>query len=115
MVFREKPWIGVFLKTVFIIALRDEPFASPGLLQRFAPGFTPGKVFSVGDVDQVSLFNGGLSIQIPLGQSFPVDGGLGYGIGLRYSSSQWDSHTYAPCEECFPSEAEVEFTPKLFR
>ncbi len=41
-------------------------------------------------VDQVNLFNGGLSMTIPLGPRFPLGPGSSYGFTLIYSSQLWD-------------------------
>jgi RHS repeat-associated protein len=53
-------------------------------------GFAPGQSFQIGDIDHVNLFNGSLVITIPIGQSYPVGGGLSYGLTLTYSSGVWD-------------------------
>ena len=55
-----------------------------------APGFPAERSFHVGDVDNVNLFNGGLTLTIPLGGSYPVNGGLSYGLNLIYSSTPWE-------------------------
>jgi len=55
-----------------------------------ARGFEPGKAYLVGDLDVVNLFNGGLSLTVPLGPSFPVGGGFSYSFRLTYSSQVWD-------------------------
>jgi hypothetical protein len=52
-------------------------------------GFAPEKVYSVGEVDQVGLFNGNLTLQVPIG-SFAVGGELSYDLTLRYNSKVWD-------------------------
>lgn len=59
-------------------------------LANVAKGFNPSGSFAVGDVDNVNLFNGNLVIQIPLGQSYPVNGGLSYGLTLVYNSQVWE-------------------------
>jgi hypothetical protein len=53
-------------------------------------GFAPGQSFQIGDIDHVNLFNGSLVITIPLGLTYPVGGGLSYGLTLTYSSGVWD-------------------------
>lgn len=54
-------------------------------------GFSPDLAYQTNDVDQVSLFNGALSVTVPIGQRFPLDGGLSYGFTLVYNSKLWDS------------------------
>jgi RHS repeat-associated protein len=53
-------------------------------------GFAPEKAFASGDVDSVNLFNGNLTLTIPIGGSYPVGGGFSYGLTLVYNSSVWD-------------------------
>ncbi len=43
-----------------------------------------------GNVDNINSFNGNLSVAIPLGQAFPVNGGLSYGLSLVYNSQVWE-------------------------
>lgn len=53
-------------------------------------GFQAEKAFHVGDFDTVNLFNGNLVLTIPIGGSYPVGGGLSYGLTLIYNSNAWD-------------------------
>ncbi len=53
-------------------------------------GFAPDKVFQVGDIDNVNVFNGNLVVTLPLGGSYPVGGGLSYNLTLVYNSTAWD-------------------------
>ncbi len=57
-------------------------------------GFKPEDVYDVGDVDTVSLFNGSLTIRIPIGGTYPVGGGISYGLALVYNSYLWDYEDY---------------------
>ncbi len=54
-----------------------------------APGFPVEQSFHVGDVDSVNLFNGALTLTIPLGGTYPVNGGFSYNLKLTYNSSPW--------------------------
>ncbi len=58
-------------------------------LENFARGFTPEKAYAIGDLDNVSLFNGNLSVSIPIGQEYPVGGGFSYRFNLNYNSNVW--------------------------
>src|SRR5947207_10906821 len=40
--------------------------------------------------DAVNLFNGNIVIAIPLGQSYPVNGGLSYTLTLYYNARPWE-------------------------
>lgn len=55
-------------------------------------GFTGG-TFQPGSIDNVSLFNGSLSLTIPIGQSYPVGGNFSYRLALSYNSNLWDYET----------------------
>ncbi len=55
-----------------------------------ARGFAPDKVFALGDIDNVNLFNGNLALTIPIGGAYPVGGGFSYGLRLVYNSNVWD-------------------------
>jgi RHS repeat-associated protein len=54
-----------------------------------APGFPVEQSFHVGDVDSVNLFNGALTLTLPLGGTYPVNGGFSYNLKLTYNSSPW--------------------------
>ncbi len=58
-----------------------------------APGFPVDQSFHVGDIDSVNLFNGALTLTIPIGGSYPVNGGFSYSLKLTYNSSPWQFKT----------------------
>jgi RHS repeat-associated protein len=53
-------------------------------------GFAAGKVYDFGGIDAVNTFNGNLSLNIPLGPKYPVNGATSYGFTLSYNSKVWD-------------------------
>jgi YD repeat-containing protein len=53
-------------------------------------GFKPEKVYSFSALDNVNLFNGNLIFTVPIGQQYPVNGNLTYGLTLVYNSKAWD-------------------------
>jgi len=55
-----------------------------------APGFAADKVYQFGDVDSINLFNGNLTIPIPLGQTYQVSDNLSYGFKLVYNGNVWE-------------------------
>ena len=63
-------------------------------------GMNVGKAYQVGDVDSVNLFNGNLSIAIPLGQSYGAGGDLSYSVVLRYNSNVWDHNLVTFTNDC---------------
>jgi YD repeat-containing protein len=55
-----------------------------------ARGFDIGKPYQMNGIDNVNLFNGNLTVTIPIGQRYHVNGGLQYGLTLVYSGNSWD-------------------------
>ncbi len=64
-------------------------------------GFTPEKTYQVGDVDSVSLFNGGLTVAVQIGQQYVVSESLSYGLTLSFAGKNWKYHKelFADCED----------------
>jgi RHS repeat-associated protein len=58
-------------------------------------GFSANGVYSGGDLDHINLFNGNLTVSIPIGQPYPVNGQLSYAFTLVYNSNPW-----SPREVC---------------
>ena len=56
-------------------------------------GFAPEKPTTLGQIDSVNLFNGSLTLAIPIGQTYHVNGGLSYRFMLVYNSTVWDIST----------------------
>ena len=46
--------------------------------------------FDIGEIDTVSLFNGNLTIALPIGQDYPVGPSFSYGLKAIYNSNGWD-------------------------
>ena len=53
-------------------------------------GVAVDKAFQVGEIDNVNLFNGSLTLTVPLGQRYPVGGSLSYGLTLLYNANPWN-------------------------
>ncbi len=53
-------------------------------------GFAADKVYDLSGVDSIDLFNGRLTLSIPIGQRYPVSSGLSYGLTLVMNSNLWD-------------------------
>jgi hypothetical protein len=53
-------------------------------------GLQADKLYQFGGIDNINLFNGNLTIALPIGPSYPVSGGLSYQLTLSYNSNQWD-------------------------
>jgi hypothetical protein len=52
-------------------------------------GVAVDKAFQVGEIDNVNLFNGSLTLTVPLGPRYPVGGSLSYGLTLAYNANPW--------------------------
>ncbi len=66
-------------------AVADTPMPSQ---QR---GTSADTAYQVGQLDQVNLFNGNLTVRLPLGLTYPLGPELSYGLALAYNSNGWDS------------------------
>ena len=55
-----------------------------------AGGVDVNQVFQVGDVDNINLFNGALTVTIPLGISYPINGPFAFRLTLVANSNPWD-------------------------
>ena len=82
------------LRRIVLPALALAALSAPGAARadvhpNTAPGFPVEQSFHVGDVDSVNLFNGALTLTIPLGGTYPVNGGFSYSLKLTYNSSPW--------------------------
>ena len=53
--------------------------------------------YQLGDVDHVNLFNGGLTLALPLGTASPVAPSLSYQLTLTARSNGWD-HVNTDCD-----------------
>lgn len=85
-------WCGR-VRTVLGLAAVAAIVVRPGYAYEYPSvehGVKPERAFFVGDIDQVRLFNGGLSVSIPIGQRFQVGPELDYGFTLTYDSQIWD-------------------------
>src|SRR5713226_4540025 len=56
-----------------------------------ARGFDIGKPYQMNGIDNINLFNGNLTVTIPIGQRYHVNGSLSYGLTLVYSGNVWDN------------------------
>ncbi len=58
-------------------------------------GFAVDKLYQFGEVDQVNLYSGNVSLTIPIGGSVPVSDRLSLSLTLVYNSKLWSSHPKA--------------------
>lgn len=54
-------------------------------------GARPGLAYKLSDLDQVNLFNGTITINLPLGQAYPVGGTLSYSLQASYATNHWET------------------------
>ena len=58
--------------------------------QTTARGNSPTGAAASSDVDNINLFNGNLTVRVPISPSFPLDGGASYGISMTFTGQPWD-------------------------
>lgn len=56
-------------------------------------GISADTAFQLGDLETINLFNGGLTLRIPIGPSYPVGPDLQFQIQLVYGSNFWGSES----------------------
>lgn len=72
-----------------LLALATATAAGAQDFPGIARGFEPQKAYQVGEIENVSLFSGGLTLTIPLGNSYPVGPDFKLGFTLVYNSHLW--------------------------
>lgn len=99
------PWILVPLLAAALTphhAAAQDFGGTPEADANLGRGFDPTKRYDSSDVDHVNLFNGNLTLGLPLGRSYPLDGGFSVSLGLIYNSSLWDFETWGDDEISWP-------------
>lgn len=76
-----------------------------------ARGLSANAAYQIGDIDAVNLYNGNLTLALPLGGSYPVGGPLSYGLVLHYNSGIWELVDEPACMNSPPA---VEADPEIF-
>src|ERR1019366_8822966 len=93
---RSKRCIGFAATLAVLIAAQAIGQQTPALEK----GFSPDKLYQFGDIDSINTFNGNLTARIPLGPSYPINGGMSYKLGLTYNSKIWDYEEVPACTLC---------------
>jgi hypothetical protein len=84
-----------------VIALLLSLAALAALAQKGPPdelGFNAGKLYDFNNIDAVNLFNGNLTISIPVGMRYPVSSSLSYQFVLVYNGKNWDNESWT-CQD----------------
>jgi RHS repeat-associated protein len=102
--------LTVALSCVLLAALAPAHLAAQGAGtfveedSNLGRGFDATKAFDSSGIDTVNTFNGNLSLAIPLGLEYPLDGGFSFSLALRYNSSVWDFKTFGEMDVDFLDE-----------
>ena len=80
------PIPAFFLLVCLITSSRSYAQEHPNV----ARGYALDKSFDFREIDRVNAFNGNLSLTVPLGLKYPVNGSFSYGLTLFYNSNAWD-------------------------
>src|SRR5687768_9639251 len=75
--------------------------AEPG--EGLERGFAADKLYDFSGVDSVNTFNGNLTLTIPLGISYPVNGDFSYNLTLHYNSKVWDYEEFFTGNRAVPA------------
>ena len=85
------PLFAVVVAAVVVAAV-SVLSAAPAAAQEnpdVARGFSAEKLYQFGEVDAVNLFNGNLTLALPLGPGYSAGGNLSYSLTLTYNSNVW--------------------------
>lgn len=52
-------------------------------------GVRPGLAYRVDGIDQINLFNGTVTMNVPIGPTYPVGGTLSYALMASYATNSW--------------------------
>ena len=74
-------------------------------------GFEVGKAYRIGEIDSISVMNGGLVLTIPIGQEYPAGAGLSTQLALVWNTSLWDFEVFLDDD---PLTAEIEYRTKAW-
>ncbi len=58
-------------------------------------GVRPGLAYRVEGLDHVNLFNGTMTLNVPLGPTYPVNGSLSYSFIASYATNAWETGEHA--------------------
>jgi RHS repeat-associated protein len=81
--------LAATLAAAALAALLGAARATADVHPNAAGGVDLAQAFQVGDVDNINLFNGALTVTVPLGISYPVNGGFAYRLTLVANSNPW--------------------------
>ncbi|HEX8151947.1 MAG TPA: hypothetical protein VF698_02425, partial [Thermoanaerobaculia bacterium] len=95
----------VLLSLIAALSLSGTAFAQKSRIDEV--GFSPGRAYHTEDIDSVNMFNGNLTVAIPLGPSYQVGSSLSYQFHLTYNSASYEYDTY-PCQSN-PDGCSVEY------
>ena len=93
---------GLFCLIVFSVTVNHPVFAqqdSPSVQTGYASQAkgVDGEAIYVGDLmENVNVYNGNLTVSIPIGPTMPLGGGYSYRVSLNYNANSWDN-IYASC------------------
>ena len=73
---------------------QDDPNLARGLLSKSS--------YQYDDIDAINLFNGNLTLSIPIGQTYRVNGLLSYGLVLYYNHKVWQLEEEPPSVIAYP-------------
>ncbi|MGD2116675.1 MAG: hypothetical protein PVG07_16600, partial [Acidobacteriota bacterium] len=85
-------WVALLAAPALILAPTPLPAQPPN----HARGFEPRNTFELGDLEHVNLFNGNLTLTIPIGPAFPVGPELSYQLLLTYTGNVWEWEEICP-------------------
>lgn len=81
-----KSWLPVSVAVLFLTST-----ATAQNVPEKARGLDAAPQYFSSEIDNLNLFNGNLTLRIPVGQGYPVGGPLTYQLQLMYNSNLWET------------------------
>jgi YD repeat-containing protein len=91
------------LLALTVVAAVAIPVCGQQQVPALEKGFQADKLYQFNGLDNVGIFNGNLVVTIPIGMSYPLNGGLSYQLTLSYNSTVWDLEDAGGKVHAFPS------------
>lgn len=104
-----KASLNLAKKLILIIFLAGSTLSAQDAPPEKEIGIKAKAAYSFDKQESISLVNGNLTMMIPLGGSFPVNGELSYQFSLNYNAAAWDWSREA-CVDSNPANVYSEIT-----
>ncbi len=82
--------VQVFVVFIYVLIFGQAVFAQTDVTTSDR-GFSPGKSYSISDIETIAMQSGNLMLNVPLSSLPAGRGGISAAVGLQYNSKLWDT------------------------